>query len=101
MCSVASGNRQETRLSRPGFVWFCYRPLAGRVVDYVIIKTIVTSIAAAAIALAAPAHADNSKTVCTLTGNGGTHCPQAPGRYLQAPGSYNGYMLPNGYGGKP
>jgi hypothetical protein len=74
-------------------------------VDYVIIKTIVTSIAAATIALAAPAHADNSKTVCTLMGNGITHaqehCPQAPGRHLQAPGSYNGYLLPNGYGGRP
>jgi hypothetical protein len=73
--------------------------------DYMIIKTIVTSIAAATIALAAPAHADNGKTVCAAMGNGMTHaqanCPQSPGRQLQAPGSYNGYLLPNGYGGKP
>jgi hypothetical protein len=103
MCSVASGNRQETRSSRPGFVWFCYRSLARCVVHYVIIKTIVTSIAAATIALAAPAHADNSKTVCPSTGNGITHaqqnCPQAP-RHHEAPGTYNGYVLPNGFGGK-
>jgi hypothetical protein len=103
MCSVASGNRQETRSSRPGFVRFCYRPLAGCVMHYVIIKTIVTSIAAATIALAAPAHADNSKTVCPSMGNGITHaqenCPQAP-RHDEAPGTYNGYVLPNGYGGK-
>jgi hypothetical protein len=73
--------------------------------DYMIIKTIVTSIAAATIALASPAQADNGKTVCASMGNGMTHaqvnCPQAPGRQLQAPGSYNGYLLPNGYGGKP
>jgi hypothetical protein len=103
MCSVASGNRQETRSSRPGFVRFCYRPLSGCVMHYVIIKTIVTSIAAATIALAAPAHADNSKTVCPSMGNGITHaqenCLQAPGHH-EAPGTYNGYVLPNGYGGK-
>jgi hypothetical protein len=71
-------------------------------VDYMILKTIVTSIAAATIALAAPAHADNSKTVCPSMGNGITHaqenCPQAPRH--QDPGTYNGYVLPNGYGGK-
>jgi hypothetical protein len=86
------------RLFRPGFVRFCYLPHAGCVVDYMIIKTIVTSIAAATIALAAPAHADNSKTVCRSMGNGTTHAQQ---HCLQAPGSYNGYLLPNGYGGKP
>jgi hypothetical protein len=92
------------RLLRLGFVRHCLRPLAGRVVDYMIIKTIVTSIAAATIALAAPAHADNSKTVCASMGNGITHaqenCPQALGHH-QAPGTYNGYVLPNGFGGKP
>jgi len=72
--------------------------------DYMILKTIVPSIiAAATIALAAPAYADNSKTVCASMGNGITHvqhnCPQAP-RHHQAPGTYNGYVLPNGYGGK-
>jgi hypothetical protein len=97
MCPVASGNRQETRSSRPGFVRVCYRPLAGCVMHYVIIKTIVTSIAAATIALAAPAHADNSKTVCPSMGNGVTHAQQ---HCLQAPRSYNGYLLPDGYGGK-
>jgi hypothetical protein len=69
-----------------------------------IIKTIVTSIAAVTIALAAPAHADNSTTMCASTGNGITHaqenCQQAP-RHHQAPGTYNGYVLPNGFGGKP
>jgi hypothetical protein len=73
--------------------------------DYMILKTIVTSIAAATIALAAPALADSAKTVCASTGNGMTHaqdhCPQAPGKHPQAPGTYNGYLLPNGYGGKP
>jgi hypothetical protein len=68
-----------------------------------ITKTIVTSIAAATIALAAPAQADNGKTVCTLMGNGITHaqesCLQAP-RHQQGPETYNGYVLPNGYGGK-
>jgi hypothetical protein len=72
-------------------------------VQYVIIKKIVTSIGAATIALAAPAHADNNKTVCPSMGNGITHaqpnCPQAP-RHHDAPGTYNGYVLPNGYGGK-
>jgi hypothetical protein len=100
---IASGNRQETRSFRPGFVRFCYRPLAGCVMYYVIIKTIVTSIAAATIALAAPAQADNSKTVCPSMGNGITHaqenCPQVL-RHHEAPGTYNGYVLPNGYGGK-
>ena len=103
VCSVASGNRQEMRLSRLGSVRFCYRPLAGCVVGYMILKTIVPSIAAATIALATPAYADNSKTVCPSMGNGITHaqenCPQAPGHH-QAPGTYNGYVLPNGYGGK-
>ena len=101
--SVASRNRQGMRLSRLGFARFCWRPLAGCVVDYMILEKIVTSIAAATIALAAPAHADNGKTLCTLMGNGITHaqqnCPQAP-RHQQAPGTYNGYVLPNGYGGK-
>jgi hypothetical protein len=97
MRSVASGNRQETRSSRPGFVRFCYWPLTRCVMHYVIIKTIVTSIAAATIALAAPAHADNSKTVCPSMGDGITHAQQ---HCLQAPRSYNGYLLPGGYGGK-
>ena len=70
---------------------------ACRVVDYMIIKTIVTSIAAATIALAAPSHADNSKTVCASMGNGITHAQE---HCLQAPKSYNGYLLPNGFGGK-
>jgi hypothetical protein len=73
--------------------------------DYMILKTIVTSIAAATIALAAPAYADNGKTVCASMGNGVTHaqenCAQAPGRHPQAPGTYDGYLLPQGYGGKP
>ncbi|MGB8211645.1 MAG: hypothetical protein WCF69_29465 [Mycobacterium sp.] len=92
------------RLLRPGFVRFCYRPLAGCVVDYMILKTIVPSIAAATIALAAPAYADNGNSVCPSMGNGITHarenCPQAP-RHHQAPGTYNGYVLPHSYGGKP
>jgi hypothetical protein len=72
--------------------------------DYMILKTIVPSIiTAATIALAAPAYADNSNTVCPSMGNGITHaqqnCPQAP-RHHQARGTYNGYVLPNGYGGK-
>ena len=79
-------------------------PLAGCVVDYMILKTIVPSIAAATIALAAPAYADNGNTVCPSMGNGITHaqenCPQAP-RHHQAPGTYNGYVLPHSYGGKP
>jgi hypothetical protein len=70
---------------------------ASRVVVYMINKTIVTSIAAATIALAAPAHADNSKAVCHPMGNGITHVQE---HCLQAPLSYNGYLLPNGYGGK-
>jgi hypothetical protein len=41
--------------------------------DYMVLKTIVTSIAAASIALAAPAYADNGKTVCTSMGNSTTH----------------------------
>jgi hypothetical protein len=105
MYSVASINRQETRVSRPGFVRFCYRPLAGCVVSYMIIKTITTCIAAATIALAAPAHADHGKTVCASMGNGITHaqqnCPQAPGGHQKALGTYDGYVLPQGYGGKP
>ena len=72
--------------------------------DYMILKTIVTSIAAATIALAAPAYADAGKTVCPSMGNGITsaqeNCPQAPSHH-QAPGTYNGYLLPQGYGGKP
>jgi hypothetical protein len=73
--------------------------------DYMILKTIVTSIAAATITLAAPAFADNGKTVCASMGSGMAyaqeHCPQAAGRHPQAPGTYNGYLLPNGFGGKP
>jgi hypothetical protein len=90
---------------RPGFVRFYYWPVAGCVIDYMIIKTIVTCIAAATIALAAPAYADDGKTVCASMGNGITHaqenCPQVPGRHQQAPGTYNGYVLPHGYGGRP
>lgn len=63
--------------------------------DYMILKTIVTSIAAASIALAAPAYADNGKTVCASMGNGTTHaraiCPQAHATHL----------LSRGYSGKP
>ena len=65
-------------------------------------KTIFTSIAAATIALAAPANADDGKTACTLVGTGMTHaqehCPQAHGTHPQTPGSYHGYMLPRGFG---
>jgi hypothetical protein len=72
--------------------------------------TIAICIAAATIALAAPAHADDSgqafladpykagATVCASMGNGMAraqeNCPQAPG-------TYDGYLLPQGYGGKP
>ena len=67
-----------------------------------ILKTIVTSIAAASIAMAAPAYADYSKTVCTSMGNGTTHvraiCPQAPASHMQAHATY---LLPRGYSGKP
>jgi hypothetical protein len=73
-------------------------------VVYVNNKTIVTCIAAATIALAAPAHADDGKTACPSTGNGTTYahgmCPQAP-RHQQAPGMYDGRLLPHAYGGKP
>jgi hypothetical protein len=93
------------RSFRPGFVRFCYRPLAGCVMAYMILKTIVPCIAAATIALAAPAYADDGKTVCASMGNGMTHaqenCPQVPGRHQQAPETYNGYVLPHGYGGRP
>ena len=68
-------------------------------------KTIVTCIAAAMIALAAPAHADNGETMCPSMGNGITHahakCPQTPGMRAQAPRTYDGHLLPQGYGGKP
>ena len=84
--------------------------------------TIASCIAAATIALAAPAHADDSgqafladldkagTTVCASTGNGimtdAQDCPtQAPGRhgYPQAPWSpwTFGYLLRHGYLGKP
>jgi hypothetical protein len=70
--------------------------------DYMILKTIVTSIAAASIALAAPAYADSGKTVCTSMGNSTTHsraiCPQAPASHTQAHATY---LLPRGYSGKP
>jgi hypothetical protein len=84
------------------------------------LNTVATCIAAAMIALAAPAHADDSgrafladfdkagATVCALTGNGMTDaqgCPtRAPGRhgYPHAPGTYDGYLItPHGYLGKP
>jgi hypothetical protein len=68
------------------------------------INTLVTCIAAATIALAAPAHADDDNTTCTSIGNGITHaqqrCPHSPG-HQQAPGTYDGHLLPQGYGGKP
>ncbi|MFZ0716782.1 hypothetical protein [Mycobacterium sp.] len=68
-------------------------------------KTIVTCIAAATIALAAPAHADNGKTVCPSMGNGISHaqehCPQTPGMRAPAPRTYDGHLLPQGYSGKP
>jgi hypothetical protein len=64
-----------------------------------ILKTIVTSFAAASIALAAPAYADNGKTVCAPMGNGTTYawatCPQAPGSHPQV------HMLPHGNYAKP
>jgi hypothetical protein len=67
-----------------------------------ILKTIVTSIAAASIALAAPAYADNGKTVCASMGNGTTRaraiCPQAPASHTQAHATH---LLPRGYSGKP
>jgi hypothetical protein len=94
------------RSSRQGLVSFWPTRLRPAAMDYMILKTITTCIAAATIALAAPAHADDGKTVCALMGSGITHaqqnCPQAPGghRYTQAPGTY-GYTLPHGYGGKP
>jgi hypothetical protein len=66
--------------------------------DYMISKTIVTCIAAATIALAAPAHADDGKTACPSVGNGITH---AQAHCLQAPRTYDGHPLPQGYGGKP
>jgi hypothetical protein len=70
--------------------------------DYMILKTIVTSIAAASIAFAAPAYADNGKTACTSMGNGTTHaqaiCPQGPGSHTQPHATY---LLPRGYSGKP
>ena len=70
--------------------------------DYMILKTIVTSIAAASIALAAPAYADNGNTVCTSMGNGTTHaraiCPQDSASHTQA---HQTYLIPHGYSGKP
>lgn len=90
------------RSFRPGFVLFCYLALAACSVDYMILKTIVTSIAAASIALAAPAYANNGKTVCASMGNGTTHaraiCPQAPGGHTQAHATY---LLPRGNYAKP
>jgi hypothetical protein len=69
--------------------------------DYMILKTIITSIAAASIALAAPAYADNGKTVCAPMGNGTTHpqaiCPQALGSHTQA----HTYLPPRGNYAKP
>jgi hypothetical protein len=76
-------------------------PLRAAQMDYMNMKTLVTCIGAAMIALAAPAHADDNK-MCTLAGTGLTHaqapCPQAPGTHPQAPRSYHGYVLPRGYG---
>jgi hypothetical protein len=70
--------------------------------DYMILKTIVTSIAAASIALAAPAYADNGKGLCTSVGYGATHaratCPEALGSHTQAQATH---LLPRGYSGKP
>ena len=70
--------------------------------DYMILKLIVTSIAAASIALAAPAYADNGKTLCTSMGSGAAQaraiCPQAPASHPQAHATY---LLPRGYSGKP
>jgi hypothetical protein len=70
--------------------------------DYMILTTIVTGIAAASIALATPAYADNGKTVCAPMGNGTTHaraiCPQAAGSHTQAHATH---LLPRGYSGKP
>jgi hypothetical protein len=52
--------------------------------------------------LAAPAYADNGKTVCASMGNGTTHaraiCPQAPGSHTQAHATH---LLPRPYSGKP
>ena len=70
--------------------------------DYMILKTIVTSIAAASIALAAPANADIGRTACASTGNGTTHalaiCPQAPASHTQA---HPTYLLPRGNYAQP
>jgi hypothetical protein len=70
--------------------------------DYMILKTIVTGIAAASIALAAPAYADSGKTVCASMGDGTTQaraiCPHALGSYTQAHATY---LLPRGNYGKP
>ena len=67
-----------------------------------ILKTIVTSIAAASIALAAPAYADNGRTVCAPLGDSTIHaraiCPQDPGSHTHAHATY---LLPRGYSGKP
>jgi hypothetical protein len=83
-------------------------------------KTIATCIAAATIALAAPAYADDSGQVSLADfGTTGTHysdaagktvcadardcSTQAPGMhgYPQASATYNGYAIPHGYLGKP
>ena len=66
--------------------------------DYMINKTIGICIAAATIVLAAPAHADGGKTVCSSMGNGITH---AQGHCPQTPKTYDGHLLPQAYGGKP
>jgi hypothetical protein len=70
--------------------------------DYMILKTIVTSIAVASIALAAPAYANNGTTVCAPLGDGTTHaqafCPPDPGSHTHAHATY---LLPRGYSGKP
>jgi hypothetical protein len=90
------------RSFRPGFVLFCYSLLPPGAMDYMILKSIVISIAAASIALAAPAYADNGKTVCTSMGNGTTHalamCPLARGSHTQAHATY---LLPRGNYAKP
>jgi hypothetical protein len=88
--------------SRPGFVFPANWLLRPAAMDYMILKTIATSVAAASIALAAPAYAGNAQTACTSMGNGTTHaraiCPQAPASHREAHATY---LLPHGYSGKP
>jgi hypothetical protein len=77
-------------------------PLRAAAMDYMISKTIVTCIAAATIVLAAPAHADGGKTACPSVGNGISNgITHALEHCLQAPRTYDGHLLPQGYSGKP